>query len=224
MRTLILNFHGLGEPHGWVGVEERPYWLDMAHFPAILDEVVEAARAGLPSVRLTFDDGNRSDLDLALPALRDRRLDATFFVCAGRLGRPGYLDGAALRELLAAGMAIGSHGMDHVNWRTVQGPALARELDEARKILEDVSGIGIAEASIPFGAYDRRVLRGARAAGFAAIYSSDGGLADLREWLRPRQTIERCWQGRETIARILRAETWVTQAGRYAKCLWKRLR
>jgi len=35
-------------------------------------------------VQLSFDDGNRSDVGIALPALLERELSATFFVVAGR--------------------------------------------------------------------------------------------------------------------------------------------
>ena len=43
-------------------------------------------------MRISFDDGNASDLEIGLPALLERGLTATFFVLAGRLGRPGSLD------------------------------------------------------------------------------------------------------------------------------------
>ena len=61
-------------------------------------------------VVITFDDGNESDALIALPELVKRNLKAFFFVVGGRIGLPHYLDRVALRDLISAGMEIGSHG------------------------------------------------------------------------------------------------------------------
>ena len=52
-------------------------------------------------MRLSFDDGNSSDVEIALPALRERGLPRRFFVVAGRLDRPGSLSRDDVRELHA---------------------------------------------------------------------------------------------------------------------------
>jgi hypothetical protein len=46
----------------------------------ILDDVVER-----PSVQISFDDANDSDVLIDMPALLDRGLNARFFIVAGRL-------------------------------------------------------------------------------------------------------------------------------------------
>ena len=96
------------------------------------------AVGGRDDIRITFDDGNASDVVHALPALRERGLTATFFVVAGRLGIPGFLDEAGVRELAAAGMTIGCHGMRHRPWRTLDEPSLDEELVGARTMLEAI--------------------------------------------------------------------------------------
>ena len=63
---------------------------------------------------------------IALPALRERGLTATFFVVAGRLGEPGFLDERGVRALADAGMAIGCHGMRHRPWRGLDERRAAR--------------------------------------------------------------------------------------------------
>ena len=50
-----------------------------------------------PEILITFDDGNVSDLTIALPELLKNGLRAEFFVCAGRLNDPNYLDEAGIR-------------------------------------------------------------------------------------------------------------------------------
>src|SRR5947209_4933290 len=104
-RTTILTFHGVGSTDRQLDPGEADVWVDHHQFLALLDRV-----AGRDDVQITFDDGNASDLELGLPALSDRGLTATFFVVAGRLEAPGFLDEPDVRSLRDAGMQIGSHG------------------------------------------------------------------------------------------------------------------
>ena len=70
-------------------------WVTRERFLSLLDAVT-----GRDDVRITFDDGNASDVEQALPALRERGLTATFFVVAGRLGTPRFLDRHGVAELV----------------------------------------------------------------------------------------------------------------------------
>jgi peptidoglycan/xylan/chitin deacetylase (PgdA/CDA1 family) len=185
----ILTFHGVGEPPAHVGADERPYWLSERCFRQILDWVAARPAAEVPPIHLTFDDGNASDLHVALPALVERRLKAHFFVLAGRLDAPHFLSRRDLQELLQAGMTIGSHGWDHVDWRAASDAELNKEMRDARLLLEEVTGQPIAEAAIPFGRYDGRVIRSLLRHGFRLIFSSDGGLAH-RPPLMSRNTLK----------------------------------
>ena len=142
---------------------------------------------------ITFDDGNASDAAIALPELVKRGLKATFFVCAGRIGAPHYLDRVALADLLAAGMEIGTHGKDHRNWRGLDETTLDAELGEARRRIEDVCGVAVTKAAIPFGSYDRRLLQRLRRERFECVYTSDRGLARSEAWLKPRDTMDSTW-------------------------------
>jgi peptidoglycan/xylan/chitin deacetylase (PgdA/CDA1 family) len=182
--TTILTFHGVGSPNRELDPGEAEVWIDHPQYLALLDRV-----AGRTDVQITFDDGNASDLALGLPALLARGLTATFFVVAGRLGASGFLDAADLRELRDAGMRIGSHGMHHRPWRGLDDRALHEELVEAKAILENVVGGPVTRAGCPFGAYDRRVLRAARHAGFSHVYTSDRGTARSDAFLQARNSI-----------------------------------
>src|SRR5918911_1100678 len=98
MSIVNLCFHGIGQPERALEPDEAQYWIDVDRFESLLDE---AARN--PSVQLAFDDGNASDVAVALPALVARGLTASFFVIAGRLGQPGSLTVAGVRALADAG-------------------------------------------------------------------------------------------------------------------------
>jgi peptidoglycan/xylan/chitin deacetylase (PgdA/CDA1 family) len=186
---LILDFHGLGPAPDWVDEAEREYWCEEDYFKSILDQVQTLSQV-IP-IQLTFDDGNLSDATIALPALADRGLTASFFVCAGRIGLPGYLDKIAMHDLVTAGMGIGSHGWAHLDWRCVNDETLDMEIDRAPMKIADVIGCAVDQASIPFGSYDSRVLRRLRRSGMKAVFTSDGGPAPLTGWMLPREVFKK---------------------------------
>ena len=121
MKTaLFVIFHGIGDPPGRIPADERPYWMPENRFRAFIRDANRAAdEAGIQIVP-TFDDGNRSDVDLAAPVLLDSQLPGLFFPCTGRIGQKGYLTEADLRTLDGQAFEIGSHGVDHVPWRKLE--------------------------------------------------------------------------------------------------------
>lgn len=183
----ILNFHGLGDPPSHIAPDERSYWIGAAFFTDIVSMVLDEFEPG--RVGFTFDDGNRSDHDIAAPVLAGHGLAGTFFVLAGRLGHPGYLGRDDLVALRRSGMTIGLHGRNHVDWRRLDDAALSDETDAARVELEDASGAPVDHAGIPFGAYDARVMRWLCARSFATIQTSDGGPARAGARILPRTSV-----------------------------------
>jgi peptidoglycan/xylan/chitin deacetylase (PgdA/CDA1 family) len=188
---IVLNFHGVGRPERPLDSGEAPYWLDRDQFAAILDRVLEHPQRD--RIRITFDDGNRSDRTLALPMLHERGLVADFFVLTGRIGLPGSLDIGDIRALLTAGMGLGSHGVAHVDWSRLTSEALATELRASKMSLEAICGQPVKAAAIPFGRYSGKVLRALHAAGYKIAYSSDGGSMRERDFPRPRTSVRRDW-------------------------------
>jgi peptidoglycan/xylan/chitin deacetylase (PgdA/CDA1 family) len=186
MALIILNFHGVGPISRVIEEGEQDWWLDQSAFESLLDAVRERSQ-----VQLTFDDGNASDFEIALPALLRRGMRATFFLCSGLLDQPGFLSRKQMRELLSTGMRIGSHGVAHRSWRKLNPEQLVLELEGSRQALETACGSPVDAAACPFGAYDRHVLSGLRKAGYRFVYTSDGGSATEGQWLQGRTTIKR---------------------------------
>ncbi len=183
----IINFHGVGEPQRSLDPGEQPFWLDVRQFRDILDRV--ANHPDRRHLEITFDDGNISDVNVALPELKARGLSATFFVLTGRLGRKGSLSQRDVRTLMDNGMAIGSHGPDHADLTTLPPHQIAGDLRRSRRILEDCTGCALRDFAIPFGRYNAGALRGIREAGFARAYTSDGGRARESAFLQPRRSL-----------------------------------
>lgn len=189
-----LCFHGLGTCETEREPGEARYWVAEEVFLRILDAV--AART---DVALSFDDGNASDAEVALPALRTRGLDATFFALAGRLDDPASLGPGDLKELRRAGMTIGSHGWHHVSWRSLHPRDEHRELVEARSALAEASGGEVSTAAMPLGQYDRRVLASLRREGYDTVFSSDRFPARRSAWLQARYSVT----ARDTVGSVL---------------------
>lgn len=186
-RQIILNFHGIGEPHEGVEAAERPYWISEAFFEGIVDHALASAKAD--QVIWTFDDGNRSDLTVGARLLHDRGRQGIFFVLAGRFADPRYLSRTDTRTLADMGMTIGLHGRNHIAWRGLDAAGLAEETVGARRCIEDVVGIAVDDVGIPFGAYDRSVIRHLVKCGFNQIYTSDGGPSRSTQRIRSRTSL-----------------------------------
>lgn len=182
-----LNFHGIGMPGDTIDAGEKPYWIDRAFFEELVVEL--ARRRDSHPVFITFDDGNKSDLEIAAPFLARHGLQARFFVLTGRLDMPGYLDRDDVRALRDMGFLIGSHGQDHLHWNTLASNDLERETQSSKHVLETVLNEPVTEAAIPFGDYNRGVLTALRRAGYSAAWTSDGGDMDPAAFVRPRMSV-----------------------------------
>lgn len=183
----ILNFHGIGEPHERVEPSERPYWMSEGRFREILDLAGRHRRA--QQIFFTFDDGNKSDLAIAAPALKACGRTSAFYVLAGRFDDPRYLSRGDCRALVEMGMEVGLHGRDHVDWRALDDAALASEVDAARAEIAEASGQPVTGVGIPFGGYDKRVMGFLKARGFTTIRTSDGGSARAGARVQNRTSI-----------------------------------
>lgn len=183
----IINFHGVGEHARVLEPGEADYWLGLDRFCDVLDRIARHPDRELLSI--TFDDGNISDVLLAAPQLRQRGLDAEFFVLTGRIGQAGSMGADDIRALMAMGMRVGSHGIDHRDWSGLSARDLENELNASKKILEEICGCTVRSAAIPFGRYNATVLSKLRSAGYEAAYSSDKGSADAVSFLKPRTSV-----------------------------------
>ena len=183
----IVNFHGVGRPRRELETGEARYWIDEQRFADILDRIMADPERDL--IAITFDDGNISDISIALPHLERRRLTAQFFVLAGRIGEPGSLGRADIRDLVDAGVEIGSHGVRHVDWTSLSPAELRQELKASMEVIEDAVGCPVRKAAIPFGRYNGAVLRALRSTGYLEAFSSDGGTASDHDFPKPRTSV-----------------------------------
>jgi len=125
-------------------------------------------------VGITFDDGNASDYQHALPILAQYGFKATFFICGERVG--GEMPAGQVRALHRAGMHIGSHAMRHRFMTTLDAAAEEAELVKSRELLEGLIGEPILHFAPPGGRWSRRTRLALHKAGYVAVSSSRYGL------------------------------------------------
>ena len=214
-----LTMHGIGPPTRELDPGEREVWISVEEFEQLLDAI-----AGRSDVQLTFDDGNLSDVEIALPMLLERGLCARFFVLAGRLGELGRLDRGHVRALADAGMSIGSHGWAHRDWRGIDSHHAVVEFEAAPRLLSELVDHPVSDVAVPFGSYDRTVLRRLRAADVRRVYTSDGGRVRPDRWLQGRTSLRAGCDLDSIRALILRGERPVPRARRKVITWMKRTR
>lgn len=213
-----LCFHGIGTCLREREKGESRYWISEDRFVDILDAI-----EGQSHVRLSFDDGNASDVEVALPELSRRGLAATFFAVAGRLDDLDSIRAAELRQLRAAGMNIGSHGWAHIPWRHLNPAQQHQEFVEARSALAEASGGVVDEAALPLGRFDRRVLAALRQHGYRTVYSSDRLPARPDAWLQGRFSVTKD-DSAESVRAIIGHRTNLRDTRDLMASLYKRVR
>jgi peptidoglycan/xylan/chitin deacetylase (PgdA/CDA1 family) len=196
-------FHGIGPSLRVLEEGEAPYWVTVSRFEAVLDQI--AALPDPSRIRISFDDGNLSDIEIAAPRLVERGLSADFFALTGRLDRPGSLATADLRQLMAMGMRLGSHGIAHRNLRRLTEAELVVELAKSKSVLEAALRQPVSDFSVPFGSYNAIVLAAIRNAGYQTAWTSDRGTMSDTAFLRPRTSI-RADTDDTALARILKGQ------------------
>jgi peptidoglycan/xylan/chitin deacetylase (PgdA/CDA1 family) len=145
-----------------VPVGHRPYALSPDELRALLVEARASRRQAIPVgtvpaelgdafYSLTFDDGAASDYTVTFPILRELGLRATFFVVPTLVDAAGYVTWAQLREMVAAGMEVGSHSLTHPFVHALDRDGLVREFGESKRMLEERLGVAVRSASLPRG-------------------------------------------------------------------------
>jgi peptidoglycan/xylan/chitin deacetylase (PgdA/CDA1 family) len=122
------------------------------------------APEGKPNVvTLTFDDAASNLVTNALPELVRNAFSSITFVVAGKIGgwndwdehlgaTPVRLaDDAQLRDWIAAGQRIASHGISHRSLTKISEEEARREIVESKAQLEDRFGVEIEDFCYPYG-------------------------------------------------------------------------
>lgn len=135
------------------------------------------SRQGLPRhpVCLTFDDGHLSNARAAESIARHGG-SAEFFINPSMVGKPGFLDWPALREMAALGMSIQSHGMHHRYLDQLSPAEVQAELADSRAAIEDAIGQPVTIYAPAGGRMPAGFMATAHRLGYLAVCSSRAGV------------------------------------------------
>lgn len=147
----------------------------------------------LPSkpIILTFDDGYVDQYTNAFPLLRQYGFHAAFFVITDFVteGRPGYMTWDQLKELVAAGMEIGSHSRNHPDLRGQPLDYLVWQALGSKETIEYYLGITPRFVAYPSGRYDEQTIAVFHSAHFWAGLTTTQGTEQRSDRLFELQRI-----------------------------------
>ena len=169
----ILLYHAVGEPVEieWPPSLILPSSLFEAHLQYLtqegykvvsVEELVSLLENGgnLDKViAMSFDDGYRNNHTDALPLLKKYNAKASFYVVHRDIGKTIYMDNDRLIDLLANGMEIGSHTINHAPLALIDPKYLPWEVGSAKKFIEkNLDGYNLKGIAYPNGGYNAKVI------------------------------------------------------------------
>jgi peptidoglycan/xylan/chitin deacetylase (PgdA/CDA1 family) len=172
----ILGYHKIGEPapggwKSWFYIPEAIFAQQLSYLHESGWQVIDAATAlrglaepeALPerSALITFDDGYRSLLNVAVPVLRQFACPAVVFVPTSFIGRRNDFDVGVepeeaicdwddLRELERVGVSVQSHTATHPRFSDLDLSAQQEEVIRSKAVLEEGLGKPVEILSYPF--------------------------------------------------------------------------
>ena len=175
----VLTFHSISTDPGPTCISPETFRMQMDVLAECgvtamtCEEFLDWHRGGAPGagrrVLITFDDGFADFATAAHPVLRERGFAAMVFVPTGKLdyredwrgahSPPRRLLGwSTVRELAAAGVEFGGHGVAHADLTRVPAPVRRHEIERSARELEQQLGRSVRAFAAPYGHVNRDVL------------------------------------------------------------------
>ena len=200
-RIPVLMYHCVGEP---LSDTDRNYCISPADFARHMAALARRGHVAVPLARLvrwldggedmpvgafvlTFDDGYRGVREDALPVLKKRNWPFTVFLVSAFIGgkdewnarrsaeRSQLLAREEILGMARLGVDFQSHTRTHRRLPGLAYDDLRRELVDCKAELETLLGKPVPYLAYPYGECDERVIAAARAAGYAAAFSTQPG-------------------------------------------------
>ncbi len=191
--TVILTYHEIVPESASNLYGITPAQLDQ-HLQLLKEASQHSSKETQPQV--TFDDGHISNFEYALPVLEAHKVTAIFFVPPAYVGSRAIMTWQHLRDLVALGHRVESHTWSHRRLTACSDSQLRDELRRSKVELEDQLGATVETISMPYGRWNRRVLRACSLVGYREVFTSD-------PWLRNREQEGVTTRGRLTVRRTM---------------------
>lgn len=193
----ILMYHVIGDGSGslqelyvnpGVFASQMEYLQANGYHTITMSELYDHWQEGTPlparPIILTFDDGYRSDYELAFPILQANGFRAVHFLYVRKqLNHANSLTREEIAELLAAGHEIGNHTYNHIELHTAGPQGLVKETQQAKTALEGILDIQIVSFCYPVGRYNSDAIRAVEESGHRLAVTTEYGYASAEQGL-----------------------------------------
>lgn len=192
-RATVLAYHAIGDcsadqdPHNLfvrqdVFANQMAYLATHRQVVSLESLLTGSARSRSPAIAITFDDGYRCFATRALPILSRFGFPATIFVPTKWIGQRNTWDPPSeceldimsaeeIRQVVAVGMEIGSHGHAHIDMEAADPAAIACDVGKSMKIIEDLSQRRPRFLAYPYGRSSPEARRIVMEHGFVTAFS-----------------------------------------------------
>jgi peptidoglycan/xylan/chitin deacetylase (PgdA/CDA1 family) len=142
----------------------------------VVEYMQKKAKVPPKTVAITFDDGTYDLYKYAYPVLKKYAFPATVFIITDKIGETGWLGWPEIYEMSNSGLVtIGSHTKSHKWLPTMGSVKLRDELVDSKRILEKWLRKKVDYLCYPIGAYNERVKRLVKEAGYRAAFATNPG-------------------------------------------------
>lgn len=146
--------------------------------PEIIDRFQSGRTVPDRTVAISIDDAYLSVYEEGWPRFQEAGFPITLFVATGPIDRNlrGYMSWDQLRELQAAGVAIGSQTNSHPHMHRISIEAVRDELTSSNQRFIDELGLRPELFAYPYGEYNLEVIEAVKEAGFIAAFGQNSGI------------------------------------------------
>ena len=130
---------------------------------------------------ITFDDGGRSNFEVARPLLNRFGVKAHFLVTTDLLDTAGFMTSEQVRTLHEEGHVIGAHGATHRYFSQLPADELEDELTRSREKVEFITGERCRVLCIPGGEVRTWMHRLFEKAGYSIVFGSVPSMSHARD-------------------------------------------
>jgi len=176
LKPLILMYHRISDKHQSNAFTITPALFEndiktlvsLGYRFCTADELHKAIKENRTEkvVAITFDDGYKSDVEVAVPILKKYNACATFFIIGSKVGTEEYVTEDDIRTMSESGVAqIGNHSYDYHEKTYDEVKSLYSEsnyviLDDIKNnqnYLKTITGKEITAYSYPYGIYEKNI-------------------------------------------------------------------
>ena len=136
---------------------------------------------------MSLDDGYKNNHSVVLPLLQKYDAKGSFFVINRDIGDELHMNEQEIKELIAAGMELGSHTYSHNPLAAIDEKYLVWETDTSRYWLKKkFDGYIVRTLAYPNGSYNDRVIAAAKKYGFYRALTGHVGVNTAATYQKAR--------------------------------------